>query len=108
MRFGAEESRCRSCHQVYEASDLDRYLWCPACRKLVRRRGARWARIVGFAASSGLILYLILRIHPSPRFFVFYAMMIVLTFVLTSRIAAAVVQGYYRARGGVADAHPSE
>ena len=101
MLFGSVESACRSCAEIYPASDLDRYLWCPGCRHAVRRRGAAWARIVGLLSSSGVALYILVTIQPSQRYLAFYALVLALTYVLTSRIASAVVQGYYRARGAV-------
>jgi len=101
MRFGADETHCRSCRALCPASDLDRHLWCPSCRKQVKRRGARWGRLVGFVASLGVAAYLILRVHPSPRYLMFYLLMLLLTYILTSRIAVSVTHGYYRARGSV-------
>jgi hypothetical protein len=101
MRFGASEGSCRSCQQIYPASDLDRYLWCPACRKVVRARGARWGRLVGILTSLGVAVYLAVRVHPSTRYYAFYALMLAMTYLLTSRIAVAMVQGYYRSRGSI-------
>lgn len=104
MRFGADQTNCRSCHSLYPASDLDRYLWCPSCRKAVRKRGAVWGRFVGITAALGVAIYLgvrfyvVLGITPSSRYALFYALMLALTYLLTSRIAVAVVQGYYRSR----------
>lgn len=101
MRIRGDETSCRSCHELYPASDLDRYLWCPACRKAVRRRSAFWGRIVGSAASLGVAAYLLIRVHPTARFLAFYLLLLALTYVLCRRIAVAVAQGYYRSRGGV-------
>jgi hypothetical protein len=101
LRFGSVDGTCQSCRSIYPASDLDRYLWCPACRKAVRARGVRWGRLVGVVASLGVALYLVLRVHPSARFLAFYALMLGMTYLLTSRIAVAVVQGYYRSRGTI-------
>lgn len=101
MRFGSVEGSCQSCQGLYPASDLDRYLWCPACRKAVRARGVRWGRAVGGLSMLGVALYLIVRVNPSTRFFAFYALMLGMTYLLTSRIAVAVVQGYYRSRGTI-------
>jgi hypothetical protein len=101
LRFGASEGSCQSCNQIYPASDLDRYLWCPACRKAVRGRGVRWGRLVGSLATLAVVAYLALRVNPSTRYFAFYALMLGMTYLLTSRIAVAVVQGYYRSRGSI-------
>ena len=99
MRFRANETACRSCGELYPASDLDRYLWCRDCRRAIHRRGAFWGRVVGVLTSAGVACYLFLWVHPSPRFLAFYLLMLALTYVLTSRIAVAVVHGYCRARG---------
>jgi hypothetical protein len=107
MRFGASETNCRSCQQLYPASDLDRYLWCPGCRKVVRKRGALWGRVVGLLASLGVATYLWLNLTMQSRFLPFY-LMLVMTYLLTSRIAHAVVLGYYRSRGGVVEPSPQE
>lgn len=103
MRFGSSEGSCRSCHEIYPAGDLDRYLWCPACRKAVRAKGVRWGRLAGGLAMLGVAVYLIVRVHPSTRFFPVYALMLGMTYLLISRIAVAVVQGYYRSRGSISD-----
>ncbi len=108
LRFGASETKCQSCQQLYPASDLDRYLWCPNCRLAVRRRGAVWGRLVGVISSLGVGSYLYVRVQPSTRFLAIYVLILGLTYVLTSRIAVAVIQGYYRARGSVAETPPPE
>lgn len=108
MRFGASETNCRSCQQLYPASDLDRYLWCPGCRKVVRKRGALWGRVVGLLASLGVATYLWLNLTMQSRFLPFYLLMLVMTYLLTNRIAHAVVLGVYRSRGGVVEPSPQE
>ena len=109
MRFRADETSCRSCNELYRASDLDRYLWCPGCRRAVRNRGALWGRAVGALMSLGVAAYVLLWVHPSPRFLAFYLLMLGLTYVLTSRIAVAVVHGLCRSRGSApgVETHPA-
>jgi hypothetical protein len=77
---------------------LDRYLWCPNCRKQLGRRGTNVGRAIGITASAGLAAYLVLVVHPSARFIAIYLLLMVMTYTLTSRIARAMVQGYYRSR----------
>jgi len=111
VRFGSTEAACTSCREIYPASDLDRYLWCPNCRSSLRRRGTGWGRIVGIVAAAGLAMYLYLRVHPSPRFLLIYLLLLAMTYSLTSRISSAVLQGYYRSRvslGGAADTQEGE
>ncbi len=100
MRFGATETNCRSCQRLYPASDLDRFLWCPDCQAAVRRRGARWGRLVGIAAGVAVALYVVLIVKPT-RLNLLWALPPLMTYLLTTRIAVAVVQGYYRSRGNI-------
>jgi hypothetical protein len=97
------ETACTSCGVSYPAGDLDRYLWCSNCRGALMKRGLRWGRIVGLVASAGLALYLYVRVQPSTRFLIIYLMLLVMTYSLTSRIAVAVVQGFYRSRTSLDD-----
>ncbi len=108
MRFGANETNCRSCHQLYQVSDLDRYLWCPRCRDAVRKRGSMWGRAVGLLASLAVAAFLFFNLTMQRRFLAFYFLMLALTYVLTSRIAHAVIQGYYRSRGGMGESSSQE
>ncbi len=102
MAFGSQtEHACSSCHQLYPASDLDRYLWCLPCRKAVYRRGAAWGRRLGIITSLAVGLYVALAVHPSRRYMVLYAAALVLTYVLIGRITVALIQGYYRAKGRI-------
>ena len=93
---------------MYAASDLDRYLWCPNCRKELKRRGWRWGRLVGLAASLGLAIYFAVFVQPSGRFLILYSLLLVITYTVVSRIVVAVVQGYYRTRGDDAGASETE
>ncbi len=108
MRFGASETSCRSCQQLYPASDLDRYLWCPQCQEIVRKKGAMWGRVVGLLASAGVATYLWLSLMLQSRFLAFYLLLLAMTYLLTSRIAHAIVHGYYRSRGGMTEPSPQE
>jgi hypothetical protein len=56
---------------------------------------------VGFIASLGVAIYWAVRVNPSARYLAFYVLMLAMTYMLTSRIAVAVVQGYYRSRGSI-------
>ena len=99
MAFGSDEAACGSCQALYPSSDLDRYLWCPRCRQAVQRRGAVWSRTFGVLASLGVALYVAVAVSPQ-RSLLLYVLVLIMTYVLTARIAREVVRGYYRARGG--------
>jgi hypothetical protein len=71
-------------------------------------RSVRWGRLFGFLASLGVTLYLVLWVHPSGRYLAFYALLVGMTYMLTSRIGVAVVHGYYRARGAAPGSTASE
>ena len=100
MRFGASETNCQSCQRIYAADDLDRFLWCPECRAEVKRRGVRWGRLVGIVAGVAVALYVVLIVKP-VRLNLLWALPPLMTYVLTSRIAVSVAQGYYRSRGSI-------
>jgi hypothetical protein len=99
--LGAADTPCVSCRQLYPVVELDRYLWCPACQREVRRRGRRWGGLAGGLAALGVAAYIYLTIHPSRRFLAFYLVLVATTFALLGRIVLTVVRGYYRARGSV-------
>jgi hypothetical protein len=89
---------CRSCQDAYPTSDLDRYLWCPSCRRGLARRAAIWGRAVGFLCAVIVGLYVATAISPGRRYLVLYAVVLILTYYLTGRIGRALAQGFYRAR----------
>lgn len=99
MVLSSDERACRSCQALYPSSDLDRYLWCPRCRQAVQRRAAVWSRTFGVLSSLGVGLYVVLVVNPQ-RFLILTVPILVITYVLTARIAWEVVRGYYRARDG--------
>ncbi len=60
-----------------------------------------WGRVIGLLASLGVATYLWLNLTMQSRFLPFYFLLLVMTYLLTSRIAHAVVHGYHRSRGGM-------
>lgn len=67
-----------------------------------------WGRAVGVLASLGVAIYMVLRLTVQSRFLFFYLVALGITYLLTSRIAHAVVHGYYRSRGGMGEPKPPE
>jgi hypothetical protein len=49
-----------------------------------------------------------LNLTLQSRFLAFYLLLLAMTYLLTSRIAHAVVHGYYRSRGGMIEPSPQE
>jgi hypothetical protein len=62
-----------------------------------------WGGLVGVVAGLAVALYVVLAVKPS-RLQLLWVLPPLMTYVLASRIAVAVVQGYYRARGSVVGA----
>lgn len=56
-RYG-EEVTCVRCLQVRDTTEVDRLLWCEACRARARRRAARRGWVVGVAAATALALWI--------------------------------------------------
>ncbi|MGD2153681.1 MAG: hypothetical protein PVG79_10475 [Gemmatimonadales bacterium] len=67
-----------------------------------------WGRVVGLLASLGVASYLWLNLTIQSRFLAFYLLLLAMTYLLTNRIAHAVVLGYYRSRGGMIEPSPPQ
>ena len=91
-------ARCRRCRRPTPGDDLDRILWCEACVAAERKRAARWGRGLAFAAATLLGVWIALYIRPSDAFRYLYALVIVVAFVLGSRLGTELVYGIARVR----------
>ena len=93
-----DTARCRRCRRPTPGDDLDRILWCEDCVRAERKRAARWGRGLAFAAATLLGLWIAVTIRPSGEFRYLYALVIVVAFVLGSRLGTELVFGVVRVR----------
>lgn len=61
-----DEVTCVRCLQVHPRDDLDRLLWCKACRERARRRAVRRGWIGGLVIAALLAAWIWLVVQPSP------------------------------------------
>ncbi len=61
----APEATCQRCLETQPRHDLDRLLWCDACREAVLNRAASRGWLVGLAVAVALALWIWLYIQPS-------------------------------------------
>ena len=93
-----DAARCRRCRRVTPGDDLDRILWCEECTVAERKRAARWGRGLAFAAATLLGVWIAWAIRPADEFRYLYALVIVVAFVLGSRLGTELVYGIVRVR----------
>lgn len=96
--YDEELARCRRCLRPTPGDDLDRILWCEECVAAERKRAARWGRGLAFAAATLLGVWIALAIRPSDSFRYLYGLVIVVAFVLGSRLGTELVFGIARVR----------
>ncbi len=61
----ALEATCQRCLETQPRHDLDRLLWCDACREAVLNRAASRGWLVGLAVAVALALWIWLYVQPS-------------------------------------------
>jgi hypothetical protein len=59
------EATCFRCGMTFDSSDLDRLLWCEACRTRARARASRLGWIAGVLLGAALALWIGVVIRPS-------------------------------------------
>jgi hypothetical protein len=96
----AEHTACTSCAGLYPHSDLDRQLWCPACREALGRR-VRWGR---HGAALAITIPFAIWILVEGRFGVLplWAWLLPLgaAYYLGYRIGRELMRGYVRWKRG--------
>lgn len=60
-----EEVTCIRCLEVHDVMNLDRLLWCDACRRDARNRAGWWGWLGGLVIGAGVALYVWLIVRPS-------------------------------------------
>lgn len=96
---GTDGLDCKRCLQRRPADELDRMLWCEACREAERRVAAIWGRGVGILAGLGLALWIALVVQPSNGpFLVLWAATILVTYRVGARLGRELIYGAIRVR----------
>jgi hypothetical protein len=88
---------CIRCLEVQDQIELDRLLWCEACRAKARRRASRWGWGVGAVLAGALALWIFVEVEPT-RLMGGWIATIVAAFWIGSRIGSEVAYGIDRYR----------
>ena len=59
------EATCQRCLQTQPRHDLDRLLWCDACKEAAQNRAASRGWFIGLAVAVALALWIWLYVQPS-------------------------------------------
>ncbi|HEX9708582.1 MAG TPA: hypothetical protein VGB42_01190, partial [Candidatus Thermoplasmatota archaeon] len=94
--------------ELKDTSELDRLLWCEACRERGRARAARVGWGVGASVAALLALWIALAIRPSRDLILGgWIAVVVAAFWLASRITREIGYGVMRVRNrGAVEAVP--
>ena len=60
-----DQVTCVRCLEVRDQMELDRLLWCEACRAQARRRAGRWGWSLGIVLAAGLAAWVLLVVQPT-------------------------------------------
>ena len=96
------EAACQRCLKTKPRQDLDRLLWCDACREGVQARVARQSWY-GLVVAVLLALWIWLYIQPSDLVIGGWIGTVVGAFYVTARVVREVLYGVARVRGSAAD-----
>lgn len=92
------EVTCVRCLEVRDQAELDRLLWCEACRRSARADAARWGWIAGGVAAAALALWIWLVIQPSNLVIGGWIATVVAALWIGSKVAREIAYGIERYR----------
>ena len=96
------EATCQLCLQIKPRQDLDRLLWCDACRERAQARAAWRSWFIGLAVAVVLALWIWLYIQPSDLVIGGWMATVVGAFYVSARVAREVLYAVARTRSGPA------
>jgi hypothetical protein len=106
VRAAEREAQCRNCGRSFSGDQLDRHRWCDECRAEVVRLATITARVTALVGAVLLIVWILLTVGTSPRFFVGWLALVgaayFFLFTLTRRVAFEIIRG----RGVTPPGHP--
>lgn len=95
---GPDALVCRRCLEPRDPEELDRQLWCEACRAAARRTASNWGRLIGLALAAALAIWVGLVVGPSDMLLVLWAAVIIFAYRILSRLGQELIFGIIRIR----------
>lgn len=93
-----DEVTCVRCLEVRDKAELDRLLWCEACRRRARARAVRWGWMAGALAAAGLAVWIWLVVEPSDLVVGGWIATVVAALWIGSKVAREIAYGMERLR----------
>lgn len=93
-----DEVTCVRCLEVRPLDELDRLLWCEACRERARERARAWGWVAGLVVAAGLAAWIWVAIRPSDLIIGGWIATVMAAFWLGARVAREVFFGVMRFR----------
>lgn len=100
------EGTCLLCLRTKPRQDLDRLLWCDACKADAQARAVSRGWYVGASVAVALALWIWLYIQPSDMLIGGWIGTVVAALYVSARVAREVLYGVARLRGGAAGLAP--
>ncbi len=91
---------CRSCGAPHAPSDLDQYLWCPACRSGLERRARRGQHLIAGLITLPFFLWILIEGTGGVLPTYAWALPLLAAYYLGSRIGRVLIRNYLRSRRG--------
>jgi uncharacterized protein (DUF2062 family) len=92
------DAKCRRCLQAKPRYDLDRLLWCDACKEKAQARAVSQSWYVGLGVAAVLALWIWLYIQPSNLVIGGWIGTVIAAFYVTSRVAREILYAIERMR----------
>ncbi len=91
------EAACQRCLQTQPRHDLDRLLWCDACKEAAQNRAASRGWFIGLAVAVALALWIWLYVQPSLLIGGWIGVVLA-AFYFSARMSREVLYGVARTR----------
>jgi len=92
-----DQVTCVRCLELQDQIELDRLLWCEACRAKARRRASRWGGGIGVVLAGALAFWIFVVVNPT-RMIGGWVATVVAALWIGSRIGGEVAYGVERYR----------
>lgn len=91
-----DRATCVRCLQEKDLEEMDRLLWCEACRTSARRRAGAWGWGIGFFVAVLLALWIWLYVQPSDLVIGGWIATVVAAMWVGARVAREIAYGVMR------------
>ena len=91
-----DQATCVRCLREKDLDEMDRLLWCEACRESARERARIWGWVIGFVLAVCLALWIWFFIQPSNLVIGGWIATVVASLWVGARVAREIAYGVFR------------